>query len=289
MSDEFSPRKQMPLEASPTQKLRGPGVLVALAATVFGAGAYSVHEHNVAKAAEDRNAAVIASLKTTNAQVEQLTAKLNELTAPKPAVEVPAARTPAKSSAAKTSGAHRSKAVAHRADDPRWNKVQSQLDAQGRALDEQGTAINSTRQDLTSAKAELGDSIARTHGELVVLQRKGERNYYEFNIDKAKQFSRVGPMGIRLRKANEKHQYADLELMVDDRSLTKKHVNLYEPAMFYTSDSDTPVQVVINSVTKNHIRGYIAEPRYRPGQLTAMSQANGGQDDKQRQKLSLPK
>lgn len=285
MSDEFAPKEQMHRIPPTTQKLRGPAVMVALAATVFGAGAYSVHEHSVAKAAEDQNAAVIASLKTTNAQVEQLTAKLNELTAPKPVEEVPV-----KHSAAKASGAHRTRAaVHHRADDPRWKKVQSQLDEQGRALSEQGKAIDATRQDLTSAKTELGDSIARTHGELVVLQRKGERNYYEFNVDKSKQFNRVGPMGIRLRKANVKHQYADLELMVDDRSLTKKHVNLYEPAMFYTSDSDQPVQVVINSVTKNHIRGYIAEPKYRPGQLTAMSQTNGAQDEKPRQKLNLPK
>ena len=139
---------------------------------------------------------------------------------------------------------------------------------------------------MTSAKAELGDSIARTHGELVVLQKKGERNYYEFSIDKSKGFSRVGPMGLKLHKANEKHQYADLELMVDDRTLQKKHVNLYEPAMFYMSDSDQPVQVVINSVTKNHIKGYIAEPKYRPGQLQAMAQ---GQEDQQRVKLPTPK
>ena len=268
------------------QKLRGLAAVAVVATTLLGAGAYSVHEHNVAKLAEDQNAAVIASLKTTNAQVEQLAAKLNELTAPKPVTEAPV-----KHSAVRASSPHRARTVAvrHRADDPRWKKVQSQLDEQGRALDAQGRVIDATRQDLTSAKAELGDSIARTHGELVVLRKKGERNYYEFNIDKNKQFSRVGPMGIRLRKANEKHQYADLELMVDDRSLTKKHVNLYEPAMFYTSDSDQPVQVVINSVTKNHIRGYIAEPKYRPAQLTAMSQTDGHQDEKQRQKLSLPK
>jgi hypothetical protein len=284
MSEQFSPEEQMHLVQPRTQKLRGPAVLVALAATVFGAGAYSIHEHNVAKAAEDQNTAVVASLKTTNAQVEQLTAKLNELTAPKLVTEVAI-----KHSAAKSSGTHRVKTVArHRADDPRWRRVQSQLDEQGRALNEQGKAIDATRQDLTSAKTELGDSIARTHGELVVLQKKGERNYYEFNVDKSKQFNRVGPMGIRLRKANVKHQYADLELMVDDRSLTKKHVNIYEPAMFYTSDSDQPVQVVINSVTKNHIRGYIAEPKYGPGQLTAMSQTNGAQDEKPRQKLAVP-
>jgi len=288
MSEQYSPEEQVhqaqgrPQGQPAAQRLRGPAALVAVAVTVLGAGAYSIHEHSVAQAAKAQNEDVVASLRATNAQVEQLTAKLNELTAPKPAAEIPAPK-----SMAKASGAHRAKTGAViRRDDPRWRKVQEQLAAQGKTLDEQGRIIDATRQDLTSAKAELGDSIARTHGELVVLQKKGERNYYEFNIDKTKQFSRVGPMGLKLRKANVKHQYADLELMVDDRSLTKKHVNLYEPAMFYTSDSDQPVQVVINSVTKNHIRGYIAEPKYRPGQLQAQAQ---GEQDQQRVKLAVPK
>jgi len=287
MSDEFAPQTNAPRLQPPTQKLRGPAVVVALAATVFGAGAYSVHEHGLAQAAQDQNVLILASLKTTNAQVEQLTSKLNGLTAPKPVVAASVSRP-----AVKASGVRRTRSVAvkPRADDPRWKTIQSQLEKQGLSLDEQGRVIEATRQDLASAKTELGTSIARTHGELVVLQKKGERTYYEFNIDKSKAFNRVGRMALKLRKANEKHQYADLELIVDDRSLTKKHVNLYEPAMFYTSDSDQPVQVVINSVTKNHIRGYISEPKYRPGQLTAMSQTEAGQEtDKPRQKLSIPR
>ncbi len=288
MSEQFSPEEQIhqvpsrsPVQPA-AQRLRGPAALVAVAVTVLGAGAYSIHEHSAAESARLQNADMVASLRATNAQVEQLTAKLNELTAPKPVAEVPAHKP-----VAKASGVHRAKTGAVvRRDDPRFKKIQEQLAAQGKSIDEQGRIIDATRQDLTSAKAELGDSIARTHGELVVLQKKGERNYYEFNIDKSKQFSRVGPMGLKLRKANEKHQYADLELMVDDRTLQKKHVNLYEPAMFYTSDSDQPVQVVINSVTKNHIRGYIAEPKYRPGQLQAMAQ---GQQQDQRVKLPTPK
>ncbi len=284
MSEQYSQETQ-PRPAIAPNRLRGPAVVVALGAIALGAGGYSIHEHNAAKAAQDQNAAMLASLNATNVQVEKLTNKLNELSAPKPAPEISASR-----ASSKPSGVRGAKAVAvkHRPDDPRWKKVQSQLDEQGRAINDQKTALDATRQDLTSAKTELGDSIARTHGELVVLQKKGERNYYEFNLDKSKSFTRVGPMGIRLRKSNEKHQYADLEVMVDDRSLTKKHVNLYEPAMFYASDSDQPVQVVINSVTKNHIRGYISEAKYRPSQLTAMSQTNGQQEEKQRVKLSVP-
>src|SRR6185369_10533733 len=103
-----------------------------------------------------------------------------------------------------------------------------------------------------------------------------------------------GSVGIKLRKANEKHSYADLELMVDDRSLTKKHVNLYEPTTFYSADSEMPIQIVINGITKDHIRGYVVEPKYRRNDLTAMQQQNGAPTDGQqsqqpRQRLSLPR
>jgi hypothetical protein len=158
--------------------------------------------------------------------------------------------------------------------DPRWRKVQAQIDAQGKQLDAQGKAIESTRQELASARSDLEGSIARTHEELVVLQKKGERNYFEFDLDKSKNFHRAGPVGISLRKANTKNQYADLKLMVDDRELSKKHLNLYEPVIFYPTDERQPVELVINSITKNHIHGYISAAKYRNSELTAGSSTN---------------
>jgi hypothetical protein len=109
---------------------------------------------------------------------------------------------------------------------------------------------------------------------LVLLEKKGERSYYEFDLSKAKQFQHDGPFGVRLKKANTKHQYADLELMVDDRNLSQKHVNLYQPVMFYMPDSGQPVELVINSITKDHIHGYVSAPRYRQSELASMSNAN---------------
>ncbi len=244
-------------------------LMVALAAT----GAYSVHQHKLAKQSADRTAQVAASLDQTNAQVQQLTAKLNELSAPKPAPV-----------AAPVSTKHKS-AHAHfvQRQDGRWKKIQSQLDAQGKAIDE-------TRQDLSSTRTELQGSIARTHDELVVLQKKGERSYVEFDLNKAKQFQSEGPIGIKLRKSNVKHQFADLELLVDDKSLTKKHVNLYEPATFYAADSEQPVQLVINQISKDHIHGYVSSPKYGRGELAAMSQqgSQNTETTKPRQKLSVP-
>jgi uncharacterized coiled-coil protein SlyX len=249
--------------------------VVALTAALTATGAYSFHQHQLAKRSADRTAQVAASLDQTNAQVQQLTAKLNDLTAPKPApVAVPA-----------TSN-HHAKARTHmvRMEDGRWKKMQTQLDAQGKAIDD-------TRQDLSNTRTELQGSIARTHDELVVLEKKGERNYVEFDLNKEKQFQSEGPIGLKLRKANVKHQFADLELLVDDKSLTKKHVNLYEPATFFAADSEQPVQLVINQISKDHIHGYVSSPKYGRGELAAMSQQSSQSTNtptKPRQKLGVP-
>jgi hypothetical protein len=248
--------------------LSGPRIAVAavIALCIAALSGYTVHEHRVAAAAIEQNAAIAASLKSTNAQVEQLTAKLNEQSAPKPqAVDIPAPKRSKPIGKAKPGSGTRDNSPSHRVvrDDPRWQRIQSQLD-------EHGKSISSTQQDLSNTRTELQGSIARTHAELVLLQRKGERRYYEFDIQKAKQFNRAGSMSIKLRKSDAKHQYADLDLLVDDRVVTKKHVNLYEPAMFYTGEDEQPAQVVINKISKDHIHGYVSEPRYGKAELSSM-------------------
>jgi hypothetical protein len=69
-----------------------------------------------------------------------------------------------------------------------------------------------------------------------------------------------------------------MDLMVDDRNLSQKHANLYQPVMFYTPDSPQPVEVVINSIGKDHIHGYVSAPKYRQSELVSMANANAGQD-----------
>ena len=261
---------------------RSLAITATLATALLATAGYSVHEGWQVKQMAAQTAQMQASLNSTNAALEQLTAKLTELSTPKVAPQ------PAPTQVR----AHRRASNGSRLAESRWKKMQSQLD-------EQGDAIASTRQDLGNTRTELQGSIARTHDEIVVLQRKGERNYYEFDLDKAKRFMAEGPIGVRLRKANVKHQYADLELLVDDVSLTKKHVNLYEPAVFYAAESDHPVELVINSVSKNHIHGYVSAPKYRRSELTAMGQTPAATDGntlgsasnapKQREHLAMPK
>ncbi len=252
----------------PTQTWHMKAVAAALGVGLLGFGGYAMHEHSAAKQAEQNSAQVNQSLQTTNAQVAQLTSKLNDIEAQRQAEAAKAqqiAEEQEQARAARKASGKASAGKTVRRDDPRWKKMQDQLDAQQ-------AAINATNSNLDSTKTELSGSIAKTHEELVVLQKKGERNYYEFDLTKDKNFHHQGPIGVRLRKANVKHQYADLELLVDDRSLTQKHVNLLQPTIFYAADSEAPVEIVINSVTKDHIHGYVSAPKYRRSEL-ASSQA----------------
>jgi hypothetical protein len=76
-----------------------------------------------------------------------------------------------------------------------------------------GKQIDAARHDLRNARTELQGSIATTHeitNELVLLEKKGEPSYYEFDIDESGQFRREGQVGIRLQKANAKRDYANL-------------------------------------------------------------------------------
>jgi hypothetical protein len=200
---------------------------------------YSVHQRNVAGALAQQTAQMSAALNDQHTQMDALNSKLNTmLSAQQQAAEQQAQRIASQ----KRQAGHVS--VARRkADDARWKKMQE-------ALEETNKKIGDTQTDLTSAKNELGSSIARTHDELVVLQRKGERSYFEFDLNKSKQFSKAGPVGVSLRKANTKHDYADLELTVDDARVQQKHLNLYQPVMFYAGDNGAPLEIVINSICR---------------------------------------
>ena len=241
------------------------GYVMAAVAACGTLGGYAYHEHRVAQNSTVQTQQQEAALQATRSQLDELNAKVNALTAKAEAQVAQPAPAPAV----------RWKASQPRhTEPPRWKKMQAQLDAQNQAIEQTRQDLASTQGDLTNTRTELTGSIAHTHDELVLLEKRGERSYYEFDIDKSKQFQHDGPFGVRLKKANVKHQYADLELLVDDRNLQQKHVNLYQPVMFSTPDSPQPVQIVINSISKDHIHGYVSAPKYRQSELASMANAN---------------
>jgi septal ring factor EnvC (AmiA/AmiB activator) len=193
-------------------------------------------------------------------QSETLTGKLHEVSAAQQAA-AQAHPPAAKHTAGKQSGA----------ESKRLKEIQARIEDQQKQLKDTQDEVAKTRSDLegnlTAARDDLNGSIARTHEELVALEKRGERSYIEFNLAKAKQFQRYGPLMLSLRKADAKHKSFDLAMVVDDNQLSKKHVNLYEPIWIHRTDDPQPVQVVVNKIDRDRVQGYVSAPKYRNSEL----------------------
>jgi uncharacterized coiled-coil protein SlyX len=157
--------------------------------------------------------------------------------------------------------------------DPRWQQVQAQIAEQQKQLKATQDLVAKNQTDienqLGSTRDELNGSIAKTHEELVALEKRGDRNYYEFDLSKSKNFQRVGPVLLSLRRADQKHQHFNLEILVDDKQLSKNSVNLYEPVWIDRTDDPSPTQVVVNQIDKNYVHGYVSAPKYTKAELEA--------------------
>lgn len=251
--------------------------VVVFVCIVAVAAGFIVQQQKVAKHLSARNEELTASLTQTKGQVQTLSSELNALQTQQ-AEQAQRARVEkaARHAAAARREHLRRQAAAKKVvkkDDPRWKQVQAELADHQKAIASTQQDLENTRSELqgnlNSTKAELNGSIARTHAELVELERKGERSYFEFDIFKAKRFRRVGPIEVSLRKTNARHQFCNLHVIVNDRELVKKHINVYEPVVFYTEQNGQPLQLVINSISKNHMHGYVSAPKYQARRMSA--------------------
>ena len=257
--------------------------------------AYAFREQSSVKQMAASRNELTAALNQERGQVETLSEKLNAAESVPPAAPQPSlnSQTEAEVPSAKPSRVqhhhtrHAAVLKAHRAEDPWREEIQSQLTEQQKQLAENQQQLQETKEsvektrtdlesNLQSTRDDLNGSIAKNHEELVALERKGERHYSEFDLQKSKQFQKTGPIGISLRKSNTKHEYCDLLMIVDDSEVSKKHVNLYEPVLFYPEGFSQPVEVVINNIGKNSARGYISEPKYKASELAASASSSAG-------------
>jgi flagellin-like hook-associated protein FlgL len=126
--------------------------------------------------------------------------------------------------------------------------------------------LQRTIADLKSAKGDLGVQsglIATNSTELAALRKLGERNYFEFKLakPKKKEFTKVGDIQIRLVDCDPKKNRYTLDVMADDKVTPKKDKYINEPLQFYTGRATQPYEIVVNSVQKNVIGGYLATPK----------------------------
>jgi len=139
------------------------------------------------------------------------------------------------------------------------------------------TDVATTQADLEQTKSQLtrvmGDAgvmsglIATNHDELEELKHKGDRNYYEFTLQKGAPAQNVGTIKVQLKKVDIKKSKYTLNVSADDKNIEKKDKNLDEPVQFYSGKQPALFEIVVNNINKNQVTGYLSTPKNAPGPI----------------------
>ncbi len=123
------------------------------------------------------------------------------------------------------------------------------------------TDLETTKNNLNMTRGEFGTLIAKNHDEVEELRRLGERDYYEFTIDKKNEREKVGDLMVELRGVNPKKNLYTVAIYVDDSRYEKKNRSANEPIYFFTHGSRAPVEFTVNQIGKDKIVGYLSVPK----------------------------
>jgi len=133
------------------------------------------------------------------------------------------------------------------------------------------TDLDATKNNLNMTRGEFGTLIAKNHDEVEELRRLGERDYYEFTIDKKNTREKVGDLMVELRGVNQKKNLYTVAIYVDDSRYEKRNRSANEPIYFFTHGSRAPLEFTVNQIGKDKIVGYLSVPKAN----TTHAQASG--------------
>ena len=158
-----------------------------------------------------------------------------------------------------------------RAADQKIGAVQTDVSSVKSDVGGAKASIAETQNDLADTKAQLqrtiGDEgkmsglIATNHDELEILKHKGDRNYYEFSLQKGAKPLLLSTVKLQARKVDEKRSKYTMLVSADDRNIEKKDKSLDEPVQFYTGKDPVLYEIVVNNISKNLISGYLSTPK----------------------------
>jgi len=123
------------------------------------------------------------------------------------------------------------------------------------------TDLDATKNSIQMARSEMGTLIARNHDEIDQLRRMGQRDYFEFTVQRKGGATKVGSIQIELKDTNTKKNRYTINVLADDNSFEKKDRSVNEPIFFYTGGTRTALELVVNKVTKSTATGYLSIPK----------------------------
>ena len=144
--------------------------------------------------------------------------------------------------------------------------------------------VTDTKNDLAQTKTKLehaigdlnkhSELIATNRDELEFLKHRGDRDYFEFTLRKGKEPTHISIVSLQLSKTDAKKSKFTLYVMAEDKKIEKKDRSINEPLQFYTGRERALFEVVVNSVSKDTVSGYLSTPK-NAAQLQMPSRGSG--------------
>ena len=131
------------------------------------------------------------------------------------------------------------------------------------------TDLDATKNSIQMARSEMGTLIARNHDEIDQLRRMGQRDYFEFTVQRKGGATKVGTIQIELKDTNTRKNRYTINVLADDNSFEKKDRSVNEPIFFYTGGTRAAIELVVNKVTKSTATGYLSVPKAAAGAASA--------------------
>ncbi len=184
--------------------------------------------------------------------------------------------------------AQAAQAAAVKAQSAQTAKLQEAEAQTAKQVGDVATDVSSVKTDVSGAKASIADTqtdlantkqqmqrmvgdegkmsglIATTHDELEILKHKGDRNYYEFTLQKGGKPMLLSTVKLQAKKIDDKRSKYTMLVSADDKNIEKKDKSLDEPVQFYTGKDPVLFEVVVNNIGKNQISGYLSTPKNAP-------------------------
>jgi hypothetical protein len=152
------------------------------------------------------------------------------------------------------------------------------------------TDVGGVKTDVAATKASLETTIAKlqntigdlgvqtglianTRGDLEALKHKGDRQYYEFTLMKGAKPQAISTVRLQLKKTDAKRGKYTLNVTADDKTLEKKDRTQSEPVQFYSGRDHMLYELVVWTVEKKKITGYLSTPKTAPLPITASPQS----------------
>jgi chromosome segregation ATPase len=142
--------------------------------------------------------------------------------------------------------------------------VKSELGGTKTDLAATRTDLDATKQKLERTIGDLGMQsglIAHTREDLEELRHRGDRNYFEFTLHKNASPTAISTISLQLKKTDAKRHKFTLNVIADDNTIQKKDRTIAEPMQLITGRERQLYEIVVFTVDKNTITGYVSVPK----------------------------